>query len=173
MLYLNLAPAQLLEPGLAANLLEQLQQRDLLADQLTLELTEHSVLEPHPVVSENLTQLRQAGVRLALDDFGTGYSSLLLLKSIHPDVVKIDKSFIQAIRSDSEAVHIINLIAELAPRLGLELIAEGIEDPDTLQQLIGLGIQNFQGFALGRPAPLQDWLPAEQAADQASSRSMV
>lgn len=173
MLYLNLAPAQLLEPGLAANLLEQLQRRGLLADQLTLELTEHSVLEPHPVVSENLTQLRQAGVRLALDDFGTGYSSLLLLKSIHPDVVKIDKSFIQAIRSDSEAVHIINLIAELAPRLGLELIAEGIEDPDTLQQLIGLGIQNFQGFALGRPAPLQDWLPAEQAADQASSRSMV
>jgi len=111
-------------------------------------------------------------VRLALDDFGTGYSSLLLLKSIHPDVVKIDKSFIQAIRSDSEAVHIINLIAELAPRLGLELIAEGIEDPDTLQQLIGLGIQNFQGFELGRPAPLKDWLPPVDA-NQASSRSMV
>jgi EAL domain-containing protein (putative c-di-GMP-specific phosphodiesterase class I) len=87
-------------------------------------------------------------------------------------VVKIDKSFIQAIRSDSEAVHIINLIAELAPRLGLELIAEGIEDPDTLQQLIGLGIQNFQGFELGRPAPLKDWLPAVEL-DQANSRSMV
>jgi diguanylate cyclase (GGDEF)-like protein len=172
MLYLNLSPAQLLEPGLAANLLEQLRQRGLQADQLTLELTEHSVLEPHPVVSDNLEQLRQAGVRLALDDFGTGYSSLLLLKSIHPDVVKIDKSFIQAIRSDSEAVHIINLIAELAPRLGLELIAEGIEDPDTLQQLIGLGIQNFQGFELGRPAPLKDWLPAVEL-DQANSRSMV
>jgi len=157
-LYLNLAPAQLLEPGLAGNLLEQLHNRRLGADQLTLELTEHSVLEPHPVVSGNLQQLRLAGVQLALDDFGTGYSSLLLLKSIRPDVVKIDKSFTQSIRSDSEALHIINLIADLAPRLGLELVAEGIEDIATLQLLATLGIQNFQGYALGRPAPLHDWL---------------
>jgi EAL domain-containing protein (putative c-di-GMP-specific phosphodiesterase class I) len=110
------------------------------------------------VVSGNLQQLRQAGVQLALDDFGTGYSSLLLLKSIRPDVVKIDKSFTQSIRSDSEALHIINLIADLAPRLGLELVAEGIEDIATLQLLATLGIQNFQGYALGRPAPLHDWL---------------
>jgi diguanylate cyclase (GGDEF)-like protein len=171
-LYLNLAPAQLLEPGLAGNLLEQLHNRRLGADQLTLELTEHSVLEPHPVVSGNLQQLRQAGVQLALDDFGTGYSSLLLLKSIRPDVVKIDKSFTQSIRSDSEALHIINLIADLAPRLGLELVAEGIEDIATLQLLATLGIQNFQGYALGRPAPLHDWL-APVGAVQPSSRSIV
>jgi diguanylate cyclase (GGDEF)-like protein len=171
-LYLNLAPAQLLEPGLAGNLLEQLHDRRLGADQLTLELTEHSVLEPHPVVSGNLQQLRQAGVQLALDDFGTGYSSLLLLKSIRPDVVKIDKSFTQSIRSDSEALHIINLIADLAPRLGLELVAEGIEDIATLQLLATLGIQNFQGYALGRPAPLHDWL-APVGAVQPSSRSIV
>lgn len=171
-LYLNLAPAQLLEPGLAGSLLEQLHNRGLRADQLTLELTEHSVLEPHPVVSGNLQQLRQAGMQLALDDFGTGYSSLLLLKSIHPDVVKIDKSFTQTIRSDSEALHIINLIADLAPRLGLELVAEGIEDADTLELLATLGIQNFQGYALGRPAPLHDWLTPDRA-DQPSSRSIV
>jgi diguanylate cyclase (GGDEF)-like protein len=171
-LYLNLAPAQLLEPGLAGNLLDQLHNRRLGADQLTLELTEHSVLEPHPVVSGNLQQLRLAGVQLALDDFGTGYSSLLLLKSIRPDVVKIDKSFTQSIRSDSEALHIINLIADLAPRLGLELVAEGIEDIDTLQLLATLGIQNFQGYALGRPAPLHDWLTPVGAV-QPSSRSIV
>ena len=106
--------------------------------------------------------LRQAGIRLALDDFGTGYSSLVLLKTLHPDVVKIDKAFTQAVHTDSEAVHIISLIAELAPRLGLELIGEGIEDQATLQQLRSLGVELFQGFALGRPAALIDWLAPTQ-----------
>lgn len=159
--YLNLAPNQLLVPDLADRLLDQLQARGLPSAQLTLELTEHSILEPHAAVQANLSLLRQAGVHLALDDFGTGYSSLVLLKTLRPDVVKIDKSFIQAIRADADALHIITLIAALAPRLGLELIAEGIEDRTVLSQLADLGIQFFQGYEFGRPRPLQDWLGAD------------
>ena len=176
-LYLNLAPSQLLDPGLAGALLEQLRLRNLAPTQLVLELTEHSILEPNTCVEDNLEKLRQAGVRLALDDFGTGYSSLVLLKTLHPDVVKIDKAFTQAVHTDSEAVHIISLIAELAPRLGLELIGEGIEDQATLEQLRSLGVQLFQGFALGRPAPLIDWLaptrPTPADVQAASKRSIV
>ena len=176
-LYLNLAPSQLLDPALAAHLLEQLRLRNLAPSQLILELTEHSILEPNACVEQNLEQLRQAGIRLALDDFGTGYSSLVLLKTLHPDVVKIDKAFTQAVHTDSEAVHIISLIAELAPRLGLELIGEGIEDQATLQQLRSLGVELFQGFALGRPAALIDWLaptrPTPADAQSASNRSIV
>ncbi|MFM7653451.1 MAG: EAL domain-containing protein [Vulcanococcus sp.] len=172
-LYLNLAPSQLLDPELATTLLEDLSCRQLQPGQITLELTEHSILEPNACVQSNLETLRQAGMRLALDDFGTGYSSLVLLKTLHPDVVKIDKAFTQAIHTDSEAMHIISLIAELAPRLGLELIGEGVEDAATLNQLRSLGLELFQGFALGRPAPLIEWMAPLRSDQPASNRSIV
>ena len=175
-LFLNLAPSQLCEPQLAHALLESLRSRDLEGQQLVLELTETTLLEPLPAVLHNLEQLRAAGISLALDDFGTGYSSLVMLKSLSPDIVKIDKTFIQAMGNDSRALHIISLIAELAPRLGLDLVAEGIEDRATMQHLINLGIERFQGYELGRPAPVSDLLQsaAQGASDQpASNRSMV
>ena len=173
LLFLNLAPSQLLDPELATALLEELRLRQLEPGEVTLELTEHSILEPNACVQHNLDTLRQAGMRLALDDFGTGYSSLVLLKTLHPDVVKIDKAFTQAIHTDSEAVHIISLIAELAPRLGLELIGEGVEDEATLLQLRSLGLELFQGFALGRPAPLIEWMAPLRGDQPASNRSIV
>ena len=162
-LFLNLAPSQLLEEGLAERLLQQLAERSLSPGLVTLELTEHAMLEPHPLVHRNLEQLRLAGARLALDDFGSGHSSLSLLRSLRPEVLKIDKSFIQASRREDDALEIIRLIAQLAPPLGLEVIAEGIEDTGLLTQLHGLGIGAFQGYALERPAPLEQWLLARQA----------
>lgn len=171
--YLNLSPNQLLAMDLADRLLAQLRARGLPAEQLTLELTEHSILEPHAAVRTNLEALRRAGVHLALDDFGTGYSSLVLLKTLRPDVVKIDKSFIQAISHDPDALHIITLIAALAPRLGLELIAEGIEDRAAVVRLEALGIQYFQGYEFGQPLPLQDWLELGGSANSSDSRAIV
>lgn len=161
--YLNLTPIQLLEPDLAERILQQLHWRSLPPSQLTIELTEHSILEPHDLVRSNLGRLRGAGIRLALDDFGSGYSSLVLLRTLRPDVVKIDKTFIQAMDHDPDVMPIIRLIADLAPQLQLELIAEGIEDPAIARQLAALGIPRFQGFALGRPLPLQEWLAAAAA----------
>ena len=107
----------------------------------------------------NLATLRQAGIRLALDDFGTGYSSLVLLKRLRPDMVKIDKSFIQAVLEDKDNLHIIMLISSLAPRLGLDLIAEGLEDRAALKQLQEIGIVLYQGFVFGKPEPVDVWLP--------------
>jgi diguanylate cyclase (GGDEF)-like protein len=171
--YLNLTPIQLLDADLAERLLSQLQIRCLPCSLLTLELTEHSILEPNACVRANLDVLRQAGVRLALDDFGTGYSSLIQLKTIRPDVVKIDKSFTQAV-GDNPLVHeIITLLAALAPRLELELIAEGIEDRDRLADLVAMGVQLFQGFEFGRPRPVQDWLQADASAGRANRRAIV
>lgn len=170
-LYLNLAPSQLLADDLADLLLSEIDAHGLQPNQLVLELTEHSILESHGSVHGLLKRLRESGMRLALDDFGTGYSSLALLRSLHPELVKIDKSFTEGLGSNDEAVHILTLIAELAPRLGLELVAEGIEDHRTLQQLAGLGVGLFQGYALGAPAPLEHWLGTDQ--EEASSRSIV
>lgn len=171
-LFLNLTPSQLSDPGLVDNLAGALRSRNLSGNQIVLEITENTLLEPLPAVVRNLELLRATGISLALDDFGTGYSSLVMLKSLCPDIVKIDKTFIQAMRSDDRALHIISLIAELAPRLGMELVAEGIEDPDTLQQLMHLGIQRFQGHELGRPSPLVELL-AQAPAQSASNRSIV
>ncbi|MEB3360890.1 MAG: EAL domain-containing protein [Synechococcaceae cyanobacterium] len=171
--YLNLAPHQLLDPQLAVRFLGELRSRDLEATAITLELTEHSILEPNAAVKGNLQTLRQAGMHLALDDFGTGYSSLVLLQTLRPDVVKIDKSFIQAIRHDPDALHIITLIASLAPRLGLELIAEGLEDQAMLSKLVELGISLFQGFELGKPASLDDWLGDGPGVSRPSRRALV
>ncbi|MFM8660500.1 MAG: EAL domain-containing protein, partial [Cyanobium sp.] len=123
-LYLNLAPSQLLDPTLADSLLEALEVERLQPAQLVLELTEHSLLEHNSWVAANLERLRGSGCRLALDDFGSGYSSLGMLMALRPDQVKIDKLFTQAIESNSEATHIVELIAALAPRLGLELVAQ-------------------------------------------------
>lgn len=162
-LFLNLAPSQLLEEAVAERLLLQLAERGLNPALLTIELTEHAILEAHPVVHRNLEQLRRAGARLALDDFGSGHSSLALLRRLRPDVLKIDKSFIQAIRREDEALAIIRLIAELAPRLRMEVIAEGIEDPGLLEQLQRLGIGAFQGYGLAKPASPEQWLQRRQA----------
>jgi EAL domain-containing protein (putative c-di-GMP-specific phosphodiesterase class I) len=177
-LFLNLSPSQLGDPRMANTLLEALHSRGLQGKQIVLELTENTLLEPLPPVVQNLEELRLAGISLALDDFGTGYSSLVMLKSLSPDIVKIDKTFIQALRTDSRALHIISLIADLAPRLGMELVAEGIEDRATLQQLMDLGIGRFQGHELGRPSPLRELLAAAQeapatTAQSASNRSIV
>lgn len=170
-LYLNLAPSQLLADDLAALLLSEIAAQGLHPSQLVLELTEHSILESHGSVHGLLKRLRKSGMRLALDDFGTGYSSLALLRSLHPELVKIDKSFTESLGGNEEAVHILTLIAELEPRLGLELVAEGIEDHRTLERLAGLGVGLFQGYALGAPAPLEHWLGTAQ--EEASSRAIV
>jgi diguanylate cyclase (GGDEF)-like protein len=170
-LYLNLAPSQLLDPTLADSLLEALEVEALQPEQLVLELTEHSLLEHNSCVAANLARLRGSGCRLALDDFGSGYSSLGMLMALRPDQVKIDKLFTQAIESNSEATHIVELIAALAPRLGLELVAEGIEDRALLERLKTMGIGRFQGYALGRPVPAEAWCEAPDAAAAQSERS--
>jgi len=162
-LFLNLAPSQLLEEELAERLLLQLAERGFSPTVLTIELTENAMLEPDPLVHRNLELLRQAGARLALDDFGSGHSSLALLRNLRPDVLKIDKSFIQAIHREDDALEIIRLIADLAPRLGMEVIAEGIENVGLLEQLQPLGIGAFQGYGLERPVPPELWLRHSQA----------
>lgn len=183
-LYLNLSASQLLDPDLADFLLEAVATETLRPDQLVLELTEHSILEPNIQVERNLARLRGSGCRLALDDFGTGYSSLVRLLSLRPDLIKIDSAFIRAMESDEDAGHIVALIAGLAARLGLELVAEGIEDASALVRLEDLGIGLFQGYALGRPAAASSWLKAgpmapdadverRGAQETASNRSIV
>lgn len=154
-LSLNLPPSKLSDPHLVSDLLRQLDTHGIPADRLTIELTERSVLRPHANVSTNLDGLRACGIAISLDDFGTGYSSLSLLSSLKPDEVKIDKSFVMAMQRDAVARQIVSMIADMAPRLGMRVVAEGVEDSDTLAQLRELGICFFQGFLFSRPCSVE------------------
>ncbi|MFN5222517.1 MAG: putative bifunctional diguanylate cyclase/phosphodiesterase, partial [Cyanobacteriota bacterium] len=153
LLSLNLSPSQLTDPGLVQRLTNQLHEHGIESRQVTLELTERSVLERSPLVEANLQALRGLGMRLSLDDFGTGYSSLNLLNTLQPDEVKIDQSFVMAMTTDSYARQIVSLIAGMAPLLGVELVAEGVETPACLAMLQEMGVKLYQGYLFSRPLP--------------------
>lgn len=149
----NISPSQLEDPSLVGRILRQLERHGIGAGQLTLELTERGILEGSTIVQRNLQHLREKGVRLSLDDFGTGYSSLSLLGQLQPDEVKIDRSFVMAMERDRYAQQIITLLCRMAPALGFQLVAEGVEDAASFERLRQLGISRFQGYWFARPLP--------------------
>ena len=93
-----------------------------------------------------------------MDDFGTGYSSLSYLREISVDNLKVDQSFVKVMRQDQKAISIVAAIITLAKSLGLKIIAEGIEDVETLHILNKLGCEMGQGYYFARPMPLSDLL---------------
>jgi len=152
-LNLNLSPTQLSNPDLAEQIRRALDRHGMAPQQLTLELTETAVLETTPTVRANLEALRRLGMRLSIDDFGTGYSSLNLLQTLRPDEVKIDQTFISAMTVDPHARRIVALLAGMAPLMGVEIVAEGVETRACFQALQELGVKRFQGFLFSRSLP--------------------
>jgi len=105
--------------------------------------------------------LRDIGVRISMDDFGTGHSSLAQIKNLPLHELKIDKSFIMTLMSDEQNKAIVRTTIELAHNMNLTVVAEGIEDLDTLRQISNMGCEEAQGFYLGRPmasGELLHWL---------------
>jgi EAL domain-containing protein (putative c-di-GMP-specific phosphodiesterase class I) len=109
-------------------------------------------------VIEVLDRLKALGVRLSLDDFGTGSSSLSYLKHLPLDELKIDRSFVLAMAESEPDAVIVRSTAELARRLGLRVVAEGVETPETWQQLADIGCEQAQGYYLQRPLGAGDFM---------------
>ncbi|WP_148610860.1 EAL domain-containing protein [Aeromonas sobria] len=124
---------------------------------LVLELTERELLMSDPQTLSLFRQLDEMGVKLAIDDFGTGHSSLLYLQQFHVDYLKIDKSFIARIGTESLSEHIVDNVIDLAARLGLTLVAEGVETGPQADYLRGKGVDYLQGFLFARPMPLRQF----------------
>ena len=120
---------------------------------LELEITERLLIRNDASIAAALNQLTEAGIRLAIDDFGAGYSALSYLKEFPFDVLKIDRSFVDDIMRDEESAGLTRSIIMMAHSLGLEVIAEGIEDHDQLSFLREHQCELGQGFGLGRPMP--------------------
>ena len=129
------------------------------ASQLTVELTETDVMTDPVQASRTLAALKKLGVRVAVDDFGTGYSSLSYLNQLPLDEVKIDRSFISRLVRDPQTSSIVRAAIDLSHGLGLDAMAEGVEDEETLERLMLLGCDRVQGYFIARPMPADAVLP--------------
>lgn len=123
---------------------------------LELEMTETMLMNNPRESAEFLQRLKQHKIHISVDDFGTGYSSLSYLKDFPIDRLKIDRSFISNIIADSDSATIVNAVISLGHSLGLKVLAEGVERPDELEYLMGLGCDEAQGYLLGYPMPLEE-----------------
>jgi len=147
----NLSVRNLFEPDLVGWLAELLTTSGLDAAGLTLEITESELMDDPLVAMEVLGQLKALGVSTSIDDFGTGYSSLSYLKHLPIDELKIDRSFVGAMVRDDNDLTIVRSTIDLAHNLGLAVVAEGVEDRETLEMLRALGCDRAQGFLIGPP----------------------
>jgi diguanylate cyclase (GGDEF)-like protein/PAS domain S-box-containing protein len=125
---------------------------------LGVEITEGVLLDDRPDVLKQLDQLRAMGMTVSLDDFGTGYSSLSYLKKFPIDYLKIDRSFIRDIVADPSDRAIVESIIVMARRLGIKLIAEGVETREQADLLLAAGCDLAQGFYFAKPMPESDFL---------------
>lgn len=129
------------------------------ASQLTVEVTETDVMTDSALASRTLAGIKKLGVRVAMDDFGTGYSSLGYLNQLPLDEVKIDRSFISRLMRDPQTSSIVRAAIDLSHALGLDAVAEGVEDAATMERLMLLGCDRVQGYFIARPMPADAVLP--------------
>jgi EAL domain-containing protein (putative c-di-GMP-specific phosphodiesterase class I) len=118
---------------------------------LTLEVAERVLIDGAGSMVDALAQLRRRGVRLAIDDFGTGYASLAYLRQLPVDIIKIDPSFVAGLGADPTLAMLTETIVRVGRDLGIEVVAEGIERPEQLELLRGMGCGRGQGFLVARP----------------------
>jgi diguanylate cyclase (GGDEF)-like protein len=147
----NVSPKQFAATGIAATVLSALSASGLAPQRLELEITESIFIADVDQTLATLHSLRNLGVKIALDDFGTGYSSLSYLRSFPFDKVKIDKSFVEDLGTSSNAHAVIRAITSLAAALGMDTLAEGVEDIAQFEVLEREGCQNIQGYLFSRP----------------------
>ncbi|MGH8499195.1 MAG: putative bifunctional diguanylate cyclase/phosphodiesterase, partial [Methylococcales bacterium] len=167
----NVSVMQLLRGNLAQTLKRILEETEIPANRLELELTESMVMENAEQATTVLNELRALGLTLAIDDFGTGYSSLVYLKRLPIDTLKIDKAFIGDLDHDPDDEAITATIITMSHSLGLNVIAEGVETEQQLRYLREQGCDEIQGYWLSPPidghrclAFIRSWQPSTVAA---------
>ncbi len=162
----NLSPRLLSDLEVPRWIAAQLEEAGIPAARLAVEVTENSIAADPKRAMHVLAQLRDLGVRIAIDDFGTGYSSMSYLAKLQPDDLKIDKSFVMQMLTDDTSAVIIRSTIELAHGLGLQVIAEGVENQSTYDALTALGCDRMQGYHISRPltdSALPAWVARPQA----------
>jgi diguanylate cyclase (GGDEF)-like protein len=152
-LRVNLSLAQLADHRLLDLVADVLAETGLAGDQLCLEITERAVPNDPDHVADVLAGLRRIGVTTAIDDFGTGHNSLTYLQALPLDVLKIDRSFTAGLGTDGGATAIVEALVQLAERLGLDVVAEGVETEACAAELLRVGCHRAQGYLFSEAVP--------------------
>jgi EAL domain-containing protein (putative c-di-GMP-specific phosphodiesterase class I) len=152
----NLSAVQLRQDGFVDEVVKILKETGLDSSSLTLEITESTFMDDARTAIARLRELRGLGIRLELDDFGTGFSSLSLLRDLPLDGLKIDKSFVDGIRAESDRPVFLQAIVRMAQALDLEMVGEGVEEEHQAEALRAIGVQRGQGYLFSRPLPAED-----------------
>lgn len=158
-LALNVSVPVLRQSDFAAYVIGLVDQCGLAASMFTIEITESIFLSVDDVaIRDNLAQLAAAGFGISIDDFGTGFSTLESLQRVPATEVKIDQTFVKTLTGRSADRIIVESIIKMAQGLDRTVVAEGVEDANTLRELVAMGCDQVQGFFIGRPQPLRDFI---------------
>lgn len=149
----NFSPRLLTDPSFGESVLAVLEETGLASNRLEVELTESTLVVDFPTTRQVIRTLKSAGVRISMDDFGTGYSCLRHLRELQFDKVKIDRSFVSGLLTDTESVVIVSAVAGLGRGLDIGIVAEGVENDEQLKMVRAAGCTHAQGFLLGQPRP--------------------
>jgi diguanylate cyclase (GGDEF)-like protein len=147
----NLSPSQLVDQNTGLHILSILDRTGFDPRRLEIEITETGLMNDPASAEKIVEDLRRVGIRVSLDDFGTGQSSLGRLREFHFDKLKIDRAFVSSILDDRPSEHIIRAILAMCEGLGMDVVAEGIEQEAQADRLIQFGCAGGQGYLFGRP----------------------
>jgi len=147
----NIGLRQLNAPQFSAQVAAALAESGLPPSSLTIEVSERMLVEDAGLIGDRLAELRDLGVKLAIDDFGTGYASLAHLRQLPADIIKIDPSFVSGLGVDPVLTLLTRTIVQVGRDLGMQVVAEGIEQPRQLAELKEMGCGYGQGFLVARP----------------------
>jgi c-di-GMP phosphodiesterase len=165
---INLCHEHLISNGFAETAIRRLGEAQIQPQRLHFELTERTLAPSDAGAAATIARFRETGIRVAVDDFGTGYSTLHSLQAIQVDYIKVDKVFVDAIGTCAVTEHLVDSIIELAKKLDVEIIAEGVERTEQARYLLERGVRTGQGFLFGKPVRLEALL-----AEVAKSRRAI
>jgi diguanylate cyclase (GGDEF)-like protein/PAS domain S-box-containing protein len=170
----NVSPRQFRDGDMVQTVAEALEQSGLPARCLQLELTENTIMDDAEKYVSMLRDLKQLGVQLAVDDFGTGYSSLSYLKRFPVDHLKIDRAFVKDITTDPDDGAIVQTIIALGHKLGMRIVAEGVESEEQREYLQRARCDELQGFYFSKPVPASEFatLLSDSTADLLSGNKI-
>ena len=151
----NISRKNLFIPNIEEEIIGIILRNGIDTKHLEVEITESAKEEEFDRLIDFLAKLKNQGLRISIDDFGTGYSSLSLINNINADIVKIDKSFVSSMLNDRKAAVLIETIIQIAKRLDMDIIAEGVEIADEGKALIKLGCVNAQGYYYSKPVDFE------------------
>lgn len=153
-LAVNISVRHFTQPGFVESVMAVVERHGVVPSRLVIELTESIMIDGLGEAVERMQALKAFGVQLALDDFGTGFSSLMYLKCLPLDELKIDRSFVGQLDTDASDAAIVQTVLAMAQHLGIDVVAEGVENAAQLGFLASRGCRRFQGFHFHRPMPV-------------------